>query len=369
MNPFKYGCVVSGEFLCPRPELERQLKSYIQSGQNIVVHGERRMGKTSLVRHVVSSMRGIRMLYIDLYCIRTLSDFCRRVLTGPAATNENMLFLKKAMALMHRLRPSISFDPANGSPSISIDARAAEEPESLEAVMGMIRNLASSEKFCIVFDEFQDILDLENANVILAEMRSTIQFQQDTPYVFMGSVRNDMLGIFENDDSPFFKSAIPFTVGSIDEDIFADFIIKRFRKGDRIIDKTTAKTLISHADSVTGDVQELCEAIWETTDDDATISADDIPTSLELIFSREGEAYGAAIRSLTATQVSLLRALAATKLPRVFSEAFKESARITNTATIQKSLKRLAMKRLIYEYGDQYRFTNPFFREWLLLKM
>ena len=150
---------------------------------------------------------------------------------------------------------------------------------------------------------------------------------------------------------------------------FADFIIKRFRKGGRIIDKTTAKTLISHADSVTGDVQELCEAIWETTDDDATISADDIPTSLELIFSREGEAYGAAIRSLTATQVSLLRALAATKLPRVFSEAFKESARITNTATIQKSLKRLAMKRLIYEYGGQYRFTNPFFREWLLQKM
>ena len=336
MNPFKYGCVVSGEFLCPRPELERQLTNDCT---------------------------------IDLYCIRTLSDFCRRVLTGLAASNENMSFLKKAMALIHRLRPSISFDPANGSPSISIDARAAEEPESLEAVMGMIRNLASSEKLCVVFDEFQDILDLENANVILAEMRSTIQFQQDTPYVFMGSVRNDMLAIFENDDSPFFKSAIPFTVGSIDEDIFADFIIKRFRKGGRIIDKTTAKTLISHADSVTGDVQELCEAIWETTDDDATISADDIPASLELIFSREGEAYGATIRSLTATQVSLLRALATTKLPRVFSEAFKESARITNTATIQKSLKRLAMKRLIYEYGGQYRFTNPFFREWLLQKM
>ena len=230
MNPFKYGCVVSGEFLCPRPELERQLKSYIQSGQNIVVHGERRMGKTSLVRHVVSSMRGIRMLYIDLYCIRTLSDFCRRVLTGLAATNENMSFLKKAMALIHRLRPSISFDPANGLPSISIDARAAEEPESLEAVMDMIRNLASSEKLCVVFDEFQDILDLENANVILAEMRSTIQFKQDTPYVFMGSVRNDMLGIFENDDSPFFKSAIPFTVGSIDEDIFCRFHHKTFPK-------------------------------------------------------------------------------------------------------------------------------------------
>ncbi|MBR5023594.1 MAG: ATP-binding protein, partial [Victivallales bacterium] len=118
------------------------MKSYIQSGQNIIVHGERRMGKTSLVRHVISSMRGIRLLYIDLYCIRTLSDFCRRVLAGLAASNESMSFLKKAINLVHRLRPAISFDPANGSPSISIDARAADEPESLEAVMGMIRKLS-----------------------------------------------------------------------------------------------------------------------------------------------------------------------------------------------------------------------------------
>ena len=369
MNPFNYGCVVSWEFQCPRPVLERQLKSYIQSGQNIVVHGERRMGKTSLVRHVVSSMRGIRMLYIDLYCIRTLSDFCRRVLTGLAALNENMSFLKKAMALIHRLRPSVSFDPATGSPSISIDTRAAEEPESLEAVMGMIRNLASSEKLCVVFDEFQDILDLDNANIVLAEMRSSIQFQSDTPYIFMGSVRNDMLGIFENDDSPFFKSAIPFTVGPIDEDIFIDFIVKRFRKGGRMADKTTVKALIAHADSVTGDVQELCEAIWETTKDDATIGVNDIPAALELIFSREGEAYGAAMRSITAKQASLLRALAETKHAQLFSTDFMERVRTNSTGVIQTSIKRLVAKRLIYEYGGVYRFTNPFFREWLLLKM
>ena len=25
VNPFKYGCVVDGEFFCPRPKLERQL--------------------------------------------------------------------------------------------------------------------------------------------------------------------------------------------------------------------------------------------------------------------------------------------------------------------------------------------------------
>ena len=47
MNPFKYGCVVDGEFFCPRPELERQLRAFAELGQNVVVQGERRMGSVS----------------------------------------------------------------------------------------------------------------------------------------------------------------------------------------------------------------------------------------------------------------------------------------------------------------------------------
>ena len=73
MNPFRYGCVVDGEFFCPRPELERQLQAFAESGQNVVILGERRMGKTSLIKHSIGGMRRMRMLYIDLYCIKTLS--------------------------------------------------------------------------------------------------------------------------------------------------------------------------------------------------------------------------------------------------------------------------------------------------------
>ena len=50
VNPFRHGCAVDGEYFCPRPELERQLMSFAESGQNVVVHGERRMGKTSLIK-------------------------------------------------------------------------------------------------------------------------------------------------------------------------------------------------------------------------------------------------------------------------------------------------------------------------------
>ena len=61
-NPFKYGCVVGGDSFCERPELERKLAGFVRSGQNVVIQGERRMGKTSLVRETVGRMRGVALV-------------------------------------------------------------------------------------------------------------------------------------------------------------------------------------------------------------------------------------------------------------------------------------------------------------------
>ena len=59
MNPFKYGCTVNGDFFCPRPALERELASRIESGQNVVMQGDRRTGKTSLVLETVRHLKNI----------------------------------------------------------------------------------------------------------------------------------------------------------------------------------------------------------------------------------------------------------------------------------------------------------------------
>jgi len=38
-NPFKYGCVVSGDHFCLRPKAERALRQFAESGQDVVVQG------------------------------------------------------------------------------------------------------------------------------------------------------------------------------------------------------------------------------------------------------------------------------------------------------------------------------------------
>lgn len=364
MNPFKYGCVVDGEHFCPRPQLERQLQEFAASGQNLVIQGARRMGKTSLIKHALGGMRKMRLVYIDLYCIASLSDFCARVMRGISKASEDMSYLQKAMQFAFRLRPVIAIDPRDGTASISVDTRAAAEPESLEAILSTLEKISKGGKTCVVFDEFQDILKLKNSNGLLAQMRSMIQFQDKVPYFFTGSDRNDMMSIFDNMDSPFYKSALTFAVNEIAEPDFSAFISKRFASGKRKISPLVIAKIIAIADGVSGDVQQFCEALWETTDIGTEIGADHFDAAFDLIASREMRGYDAIIERLTPAQSKILRLLAEIPHAKVFSAAFATKAELA-TSTIRRVLNRLCDDRIIFQRNGEYRFSNPFFREWL----
>lgn len=365
-NPFKYGCVVSGDHFCARDRAESELSGFIRAGQNVFVQGERRMGKTSLVRKAVFGIRGERLVYIDLYCIGTQADLCRRIAEGIGRASASMPFLKRAMSFLSRLRPTLSFDSGDGSPKIAIDTLAAEEPGSLDIVLATLEKVASSGRTCVVFDEFQDILRLKDSERALAEMRSRIQFQENVPYLFLGSVRHEMWRIFNDSKSPFFKSAAAYDVGEIDGADFARFIATRFAKGHRRVTEMLAMRLIETASGVTGDVQELCAALWDSTESGRDITEADIPAALAVVFMRERKGFEKAISSLTPLQLSVLRGLAAYPKARVYGAGFLKTVGMANAGGVRKALQRLEDNDLVYAVDGEYRFCDSFFRQWIL---
>ena len=365
MNPFKYGCIVAGDYFCPRPLLERELRRLIESGQNVVIQGERRMGKTSLVCEAVRKAKGLRLLYVDLLGIRSISDFCRKVTSSVSALNRKRTFLSRVADLIHRLRPTLTIDTITGSPTISIDATAASTPDSLDDVLDMVAALAREERLCVVFDEFQDLLNVENANGILATMRGKIQFQPETPYIFLGSVRNKMSEMFTNSRSPFYKSAALFDIDRIDDKDFTSFLIRRFKVGKRVVTPQLVQTILDIADRVSGDVQELCDALWASTPENAKLTAADLPTALDLVFAREAKAYIPAINKLTAIQMRVLKGIAEYGGEKVLSGEFLRAINVPNAGSVRKSVLRLIDLDILYEFDGRYRFTNPFFADWI----
>lgn len=365
MNPFKYGQLVSGGDFCPRPKLLKELRNFITSGQNVVIQGERRIGKTSLICEAVRRLRTNKMLYVDLLEIKTSDALCKRLAKAMISLEHQAGFLEKILKKLSQLRPTVSIDPLTGQPAISVDPAVQLKPESIEGLLDLIASMHKRKTLVIVLDEFQDILNLKDSQEVLAVMRSRIQFHKKIPYVFAGSIRNKMSGIFNDPDSAFFKSAIPFDVGPLSRDKFAVFIQGKFSVGKRSIDADTMEKIFDIAVDVPGDVQQLCEALWEITSYKDKITEHHIPNALKLIYAREQKGYETALVQLSAQQLKCLVGLAKMGGQAPQSRAFLEGVGIRLPASVKKAINRLQKLKIVFEHGREYRFVNPFFGAWL----
>jgi hypothetical protein len=368
MNPFKYGQVVSAEDFCPRPELLEQLIGFVGSGQNVVLQGERRMGKTSLICEALRQVKRHRMVYVDLLEIKTADDFAKRMIKAIISTEDQAGMMEKLVRTLAHLRPSVSVDPFTGQPSVSLDPRVTLQPDSIEAILDLLKGMRKRTPITVVFDEFQDVLNLSDSQTMLALLRSKVQFHGDISYIFAGSIRNRMSDIFNSPDSPFFKSAIAVDVDILSSDGFTAFLKAKFKKGRRKITDETLAEIISTAESVPGDVQELCGALWDTSSAGEQICEEQFTKALELIFSRESKGYEAALVQVTGHQLKCLTGLARLGGESPLSAAFLEGVGITLPASVKKALNRLVQIKVIYRYQGEYKFINPFFKLWLLWK-
>ena len=71
---------------------------------------------------------------------------------------------------------------------------------------------------------------------------------------------------------------------------------------------------------------------------------------------------------LTAIRAAVFKGLARTPSIRTFSGDFMSDCGIRNVGTVPRALARLSAGKTIYEHSGLWRFTNPFFREWLNMR-
>ena len=365
MNPFKYGCTVDGKYFCQRPKLAKRLGEYIKSGQNVFIQGERRMGKTSLVLETVRGMKGIALFHADFLCVRDQADLCKRLLTALARLEATEGWLAKTIKSFAYLKPTFSIDPTSGAPTLSVDARLASEPTTLDAILDTLLAQTAKRKVCAGLDEFQDILDIEDGERIIAIMRGRIQLDTRTSHIFLGSVRNRMTDIFMHPNSPFYRGATPLPIGIIDPDDFFAFISSRFATGKRSLGRAQFDVISDIANSTPGYIQELCGAIWDETSSGSAIDNSTIEHALNAVFSREQEHFTTFMRHLTAHQTRILKSVATLGGKAVCSKEFLAASSTYNASSVKVALGKLEKSQILYWFDGDYRFVNPFFREWL----
>ena len=197
-------------------------------------------------------------------------------------------------------------------------------------------------------------------------LRSRIQLDSNTPYIFLSSIRNKMAEIFFKYSSPFYHSAAAFKVGNIDPDEFFAFIKKRFATGGRKLTRAMFDAIARTARDTPGFIQELCDALWQMSSKGTTHEESDIQQALAIIFARENDHFTFALKQLTAQQTRVRRTIAVRGGREILSGSFLEAAQVFNAASVKKAVAKLERENIIYNYDGEYRFGSPFFCEWIL---
>ncbi|QYY36173.1 hypothetical protein [Ruficoccus sp. ZRK36] len=362
VNPFRYGKLVQKKDFCARPEV-RMLREYLRSGQNVVLYGERRIGKTSLVEEAVRGLKGYRSLFIDIYEVQSLHSLSQRIASA-VARRGNMTLVQRFIKAVSSLRPTLTLNQ-DGAPVIGLDAQALTGPTDLEPLVDFLCTDFSSEKCVVVFDEFQSVLNLPDSREVQAILRSKIQ-QQAGAFVFLGSIRQEMRLLFTGHDSPFKDSAVLMEIGYLPWESFQVFLNKRFAETGYKVDEAVWPEIFSVTKGHPNETQKLCSALWMAHLDSKSITLESLREGYELIFSMQRAQFERDWGALTGKQQQVLRAVAEIGGAHVTSAQFLRTSGITHAPTVRRCVDRLNDLDILIARDSEQCFTDPFFRLWLL---
>ncbi len=367
MNPFIYGKVVEDKHFCPRNMLLSELCGSIESGQNCVVFGRRRVGKSSLVLNAGRQFPDRLLFLVDLFFTKDAGMFLEYCINALLAFDRGRKgLLQKTMGALKRIRPSVEFDPNTGVPSFSLDVSNNNEAVLLNTVddfFEFLGNEFASDQIVVCFDEFQSVLRYSGSDLLLAKIRGKIQYHQ-FPYIFTGSDRSGLKKIFTQPQSPFYKSIRPIEVPVIPQEVFQPFLEEKFAGGQRTVDADVWNELFEL--EVPGDIQQLCAALWECSDSGCVIEADTLREACERVFSQEIEGFRSLITELTALQLRVLKFIAAKGVVNLYSHKSQQSIG-ASASSIRRSLTTLVRKWILVEDQGSVYFNNPFLKQYLTI--
>lgn len=365
MNPFVFGKIVEEPDFCSRADLAAELSSCIGSGQNVVVFGHRRVGKSSLVFNTCREFPARLPLLIDLFFSKDSAmflEYCSNALFS--FNNRRKGLLEKTLVALRRIRPQVEMDPQSGLPSLTLGA-GSQSPvllhQTIEDFFDFLGSEFKANQIVVCFDEFQSVLAYPAASELLAKIRAKVQYHK-FPYLFTGSDRSGIRSIFIDPASPFYKSVRPLEVQGIPRGDFQPFLERRFSTGKRKIANPVWDDVF--ALEVPGDIQQMCAALWDCSRAHSTIDSTVLGRAYERIFAYEIEGFRSLLMNLTALQIKVLKRIAAVGIDDIYSLSSQQLIGASGSS-IRRSVGALVKKWILSEDGDELYFNNPFLRRFL----
>ena len=366
---FVYGVAVEGENFTDRAEETRRLKRDFENGQNVVLISPRRMGKTSLVRRVMSQVdtNKIAVVHLDIYDCRTEYEFYNKLATAvlKQVSGKGELMLRNIKEFLTRLTPRVSFgiDPAN---EMSVSLGIAPEDYSPEEILQLPEKMAHKigKHIVVCIDEFQQIGNFPDSLEVQKRIRGVWQLQEEVSYCLYGSKKHMLTNLFQNKRMPFYQFGDIRFLQPIALEDWIPFIRGKFEGGGLSISDEQITRICETVEYQSSYVQQLAWNVMLCCDkvvDEATMeeALDDLIGQNSILFLQQTE-------GLSSYQMNFLKALAAGETGDFTSAAILKKYNLGTKSNISRLTDTLIKKELIEKTGRTVTIANPVFHLWML---
>lgn len=367
-KPFVYGTSVSGDNFTDRVEETSRIKKNFKAGINTILISPRRIGKTSLVKKVISEMDGLEpvIVFMDVYDCRSPHDFYLRysqsILKALSSTAERLM--ENAKEFLGRLAPRISVSPDLASEySLSIGVNPKDiDPEE---VLNLPERIAEKKGLHIVvcIDEFQQIGEFADSLTFQKRIRGIWQHQQRTSYCLFGSKKHMMEKIFHSKRMPFYMFGDTIYLGTIPEPDWISYICSRFDKSGIIISKEHAEEICRKVECYSSYVQQFA---WNVMVNAGSMVTDaDIKNGMEYLVSQNEPLYISKIENLSSYQLNFLRAICAGVNSGFTSESILKRWNLGSKSNVSRIRASLIEKEIVEKRAGKLYISDPVLRCWL----
>ena len=367
-NPFVIGKYVGKDYFCDREKESELLVHHIVNGRNVAIMSERRLGKTGLIEHVFANRlpEGYEPFLIDIYTCKNLremvyllaSEVFKRIARRQSMT-------QRLLQAVRSLRTTISYDTVTGLPEIGFGLGEVQQPEvTLDEILGYLES--SGEVPIVAIDEFQKIASFEEQNVE-ALLRTKIQHLKKTQFVFAGSERHLLEGIFSDPTRPFYNSVVLMQLLPIEEAVYIRFCQQLFAEYDKGVAPALVSRLYQCFQGITWYLQLSMNEAFTMAERGGSVGEEAYgPVISHLVDSRRFT-FEDRYASLTEKQKTVLLAIASEfpKQVTVTSQGFITKYHLKTASSVQTAIKGLTEKGILSEAHGTRRPTDFLFMLWL----
>ncbi len=367
--PFRTGEIVADEHFTDRArEVAVTSRALLSSGR-LVLTGERRLGKSSILRQASlhARARGSTVIALDLWTAASLEEVLRRIVASVPwgwAWRERLQGLWLGLGLSLGVRADTT-----GAPTFTLAGTPGEirGPRARELFVQLIERLdavagEAGTPVALVLDEFQRLEDVDPGAGAL--LRSVIQNSHHLAYVCAGSAIS-LVGKLIGPKGPLHGIFDEVAVGPIDADLLASWIEDRLRSHGVTPAAGTGTAIVGWAGPRTEDVLRLAREVWDGGISRGGTAPDDVPPAIRRIVLDRRSTYERVWVDLADSQRSVLRALADGAVQLTARDTLRRYA-LPTPAGVRKAVTRLQHLQLVNASGDAP--SDPFFAEWILMR-